>query len=101
MIAPALGAWLSLGVALASTTAVGSRYDTTPVHVTPAAVDAFVAGWGATFGGTHTVKVLTTVTPSPGKTESELVMSPVGTLSVSDFKTPAPIGSAPNGRAGS
>ncbi|MFE6741698.1 glyoxalase [Streptomyces tubercidicus] len=74
----------------ASTTAVGPQYDTTHVYVTPGKVDAFVASWGATFGGTHTAKVLTTVTPTPSKTESELVMSPVGTLSVFDFRTPAP-----------
>ncbi|MFE4334348.1 glyoxalase [Streptomyces sp. NPDC056831] len=74
----------------ASTTAVGPQYDTTHVYVTPGAVDAFVAGWGATFGGTHTAKILTTVTPTPSKTESELVMSPVGNLSVFDFRTPAP-----------
>ncbi|MEW1677862.1 glyoxalase [Streptomyces noursei] len=73
-----------------STTAVGPQYDTTHVYVTPGAVDAFVASWTATFGGTHTDKVLTSVTPTPSKTESELVMSPVGTLSVFDFRTPAP-----------
>ncbi|MFB6877470.1 glyoxalase [Streptomyces sp. NPDC056323] len=78
------------GAAPARTTAVGPQYDTTHVYVTPGAVDAFVTSWGATFGGTHTDKVLTTVTPTPSRTESELVMSPVGTLSVFDFKTPAP-----------
>ncbi|MFI1766175.1 glyoxalase [Streptomyces sp. NPDC020800] len=74
----------------ASTTAVGPQYDTTHVYVTPGKVDAFAASWTATFGGTHTSKVLTTVTPTPSRTESELVMSPVGTLSVFDFRTPAP-----------
>ncbi|MDW6057376.1 hypothetical protein SAZ11_03970 [Streptomyces sp. FXJ1.4098] len=73
-----------------STTAVGPQYDTTHVYVTPGAVDAFVASWEATFGGTHTAKVVTTVTPTPSKTESELVFSPVGTLSVFDFQTPVP-----------
>nr|WP_244211395.1 hypothetical protein [Streptomyces antibioticus] len=76
--------------AAASTTAVGPQYDTTHVYVTPGATDAFVASWEATFGGTHTAKVVTTVTPTPSRTESELVLSPVGTLSVFDFKTPAP-----------
>ncbi|MFD0392108.1 hypothetical protein ACFQ3Z_02390 [Streptomyces nogalater] len=72
------------------TTAVGPQYDTTHVYVTPGDVDAFVASWEATFGGTHTAKVVTTVTPTPSKTESQLVLSPVGTLSVFDFKTPVP-----------
>ncbi|MCS0600047.1 glyoxalase [Streptomyces sp. LP11] len=76
--------------ATAPTTAVGPQYDTTHVYVTPGAVDAFVASWGATFGGTHTAKVVTNVTPTPSETESELVLSPVGTLSVFDFRTPAP-----------
>ncbi|SCF95303.1 hypothetical protein [Streptomyces sp. Ncost-T10-10d] len=74
----------------ASATAIGPQYDTTHVYVTPGAVDAFVAGWGTTFGGTHRATILTTVTPTPSKTESELVMLPVGNLSVFDFGTPAP-----------
>ncbi|MFE4330533.1 glyoxalase [Streptomyces sp. NPDC056831] len=72
------------------TTAVGPQYDTTHVYVTPGTVDAFDASWGATFGGTHTTKAVTTVTPVPSKTESELVFSPVGTLSAFDFRTPVP-----------
>ncbi|MFF5532968.1 glyoxalase [Streptomyces cinerochromogenes] len=76
--------------AVTSTTGVGPQYDTTHVYVTPGDVDAFVTSWEATFGGTHTAKVVTTVTPTPSRTESELVLSPVGTLSVFDFKTPVP-----------
>lgn len=76
--------------ATSSTTAVGSQYDTTHVYVTPGSVDAFVDSWQATFGGTHTAKVVTQVTPTPSETESELVLSPVGTLSVFDFRTPVP-----------
>lgn len=76
--------------AAATTTAVGPQYDTTHVYVTPGATDAFVASWEATFGGSHTAKVVTTVTPTPSTTESELVFSPVGTLSVFDFHTPVP-----------
>ncbi|MGW2955285.1 VOC family protein [Streptomyces eurythermus] len=71
-------------------TAVGPQYDTTHVYVTPGDVDTFVASWEATFGGTHTAKVVTTVTPTPSSTESQLVHSPVGTLSVFDFHTPVP-----------
>ncbi|MFB0614896.1 glyoxalase [Streptomyces sp. AGS-58] len=76
--------------ATSSTTAVGPQYDTTHVYVTPGSVDAFVDSWQATFGGTHTAKVVTQVTPTPSETESELVLSPVGTLSVFDFRTPVP-----------
>ncbi|MET8771763.1 glyoxalase [Streptomyces sp. NPDC004658] len=76
--------------AVTPTTAVGPQYDTTHVYVTPGATDAFVASWEATFGGTHTAKVVTTVTPTPSTTESQLVFSPVGTLSVFDFTTPVP-----------
>ncbi|MBL1093347.1 MULTISPECIES: glyoxalase [Streptomyces] len=74
----------------AATTAVGPQYDTTHVYVTPGAMDAFVTCWEATFGGTHTAKVVTQVTPTPSTTVSELVLSPVGTLSVFDFRTPVP-----------
>ncbi|MGY5122651.1 glyoxalase [Streptomyces sp. 900105755] len=74
----------------ASVTAVGPQYDTTHVYVTPGQEDAFVDSWVATFGGTHTTKVVTDVTPTPSETESELVLSPVGTLSVFDFRAPVP-----------
>ncbi|MFG2881109.1 glyoxalase [Streptomyces sp. NPDC048297] len=71
-------------------TAVGPQYDTTHVYVTPGEVDKFAASWQATFGGTRTAKVVTTVTPTPSRTDSELVFSPVGTLSVFGFRTPIP-----------
>ncbi|MBU3870731.1 glyoxalase [Streptomyces sp. 4503] len=74
----------------APTTAVGPQYDTTHVYVTHGKEDAFVDSWLATFGGTHTTKVVTNVTPTPSEAESELVLSPVGTLSVFDFRTPVP-----------
>ncbi|WP_225102578.1 glyoxalase [Streptomyces sp. CoH27] len=73
-----------------ATTAVGPQYDTTHVYVTPGAMDAFVTCWEATFGGTNTAKVVTQVTPTPSTTASELVLSPVGALSVFDFRTPVP-----------
>ncbi|KJK59114.1 glyoxalase [Saccharothrix sp. ST-888] len=72
------------------TIAVGTQYDTTHVYVTPGAMDAFVTSWEAVFGGHHTQKALVTVTPTPSRTYSELVLSPVGTLSVFDYQTPAP-----------
>ena len=70
--------------------AVGPQYDTTHVYVTPGSVDAFTTSWLATFGGTHTNPVQTDVTPTPSQTISELILSPVGTVSVFDFTTPIP-----------
>jgi hypothetical protein len=70
--------------------AVGTQYDSTHVYVTPGSVNAFVTSWEATFGGTNTEQVVTDVTPTPSQTISELVLSPVGTLSVFDYQTPAP-----------
>ena len=70
--------------------AVGPQYDTTHVYVTPGEASAFVTSWEATFGGTNTTPVLTDVTPTPSETVSELILSPVGTLSVFDFQTPVP-----------
>ncbi|GAA2712065.1 MULTISPECIES: glyoxalase [Streptomyces] len=70
--------------------AAGTQYDTTHVYVAPGSLDAFVSSWEATFGGTHTRKVDVTVTPTPSRTASQLVLSPVGTLSVFDYHTPVP-----------
>ena len=70
--------------------AVGTQYDSTHVYVTPGSVQAFTASWEATFGGSNTQPVVTDVTPTPSRTVSELVLSPVGTLSVFDYQTPAP-----------
>ncbi|MDT0467432.1 glyoxalase [Streptomyces gibsoniae] len=69
---------------------VGPQYDTTHVYVTPGSLRTFVTSWESTFGGTNTAAVLTDVTPTPSRTLSELVLSPVGTLSVFDFQTPIP-----------
>lgn len=70
--------------------AVGPQYDTTHVYVQNGMASAFVTSWKATFGGTNTTPVLTDVTPTPSKTTSELVLSPVGSLSVFDYQTPIP-----------
>jgi predicted enzyme related to lactoylglutathione lyase len=70
--------------------AVGPQYDTTHVYVAPADVDAFVASFLATFGGQSTKQVVATVTPTPSSTTSQLLQSPVGTVSVFGFKTPIP-----------
>src|ERR1700722_12271385 len=66
--------------------AVGPQYDTTHVYVAPADVDRFVA----TFGGQSTKQVVATVTPTPSSTTSQLLQTPVGTVSLFGFKTPIP-----------
>ncbi len=81
-------------VAHAATTtpdlAVGPQYDTTHVYVAPEDFDRFVASVLATFGGTASKQGVFTVTPTPSSTMSQLVLTPVGTLSVFGFKTPVP-----------
>ena len=70
--------------------AVGPQYDTTHVYVAPEDFDRFVASLIATFGGTATKQGVFTVTPTPSSTMSQLVLTPVGTLSVFGFKTAIP-----------
>src|ERR1700747_2598895 len=77
-------------VATTPNVAVGPQYDTTHVYVAPQDFDRFVASLIATFGGTKTKQGVFTVTPTPSKTMSQLVLTPVGTLSVFGFKTPIP-----------
>jgi predicted enzyme related to lactoylglutathione lyase len=69
---------------------VGPQYDTTHVYVQPEDFDKFVNSLLATFGGTKTKQGVFTVTPTPSKTMSQLVLTPVGTVSVFGFKTPVP-----------
>jgi predicted enzyme related to lactoylglutathione lyase len=49
-----------------------------------------VASLLATFGGATTKQGVFTVTPTPSSTMSQLVLTPVGTVSVFGFKTPVP-----------
>jgi hypothetical protein len=70
--------------------AVGPQYDTTHVYVGPEDFDRFVSSLLATFGGTASKQGVFTVTPTPSKAMSQLVLTPVGTLSVFGFKTPIP-----------
>src|SRR5271170_2051030 len=86
-------AFLTLRIAATSATpevAVGRQYDTAHVYVAPADFDRFVASLVTTFGGTTTKQGVFTVTPTPSSTMSQLVLTPVGTLSVFGFKTPIP-----------
>ena len=70
--------------------AVGPQYDTTHVYVAPEEFDRFVTSFLATFGGTASKQGVFTVTPTQSSTMSQLVLTPVGTVSVFGFKTPVP-----------
>src|SRR5277367_5752758 len=70
--------------------AVAPQYNTTHVYLAPADFDRFVASLIATFGGTATKQGVFTVTPTESSTMSQLVLTPVGSVSVFGFKTPIP-----------
>jgi hypothetical protein len=70
--------------------AVGPQYDSTHVYVAPDQLDRFVASFIATFGGRASTASVVTVTPTPSKTTSQVVFSPVGFVSVFGFSTPIP-----------
>ena len=72
--------------------AVAPQYDTTHVYVSNADIDAFVTSFVATFGGKASPRAVFTVTPTPSKTASQYVQTPVGMLSVFAFQTPIPYG---------
>ncbi|WP_375787009.1 glyoxalase [Bradyrhizobium sp. Pha-3] len=69
---------------------VGAQYDTTHVYVAPDDVDKFASSFLATFGGQSTKQVVATVTPTRSSTTSQLLQTPVGTVSLFGFKTPIP-----------
>ncbi len=73
-----------------SEVAVSPQYDTAHIYVAPTEFDHFVASLVASFGGTTSKKGVFTVTPTPSKTMSQLVLTPVGTFSVFGFETPVP-----------
>jgi predicted enzyme related to lactoylglutathione lyase len=77
-------------IATTPNVALGPQYDTTHVYVAPQDFDRFVASLIATFGGTTTKQGVFTVTPTPSSTMSQLVLTPVGSISVFGFKTPIP-----------
>lgn len=70
--------------------AVAPQYDTTHVYVAPEDIDKFAASFVATFGGKSTRQVVATVTPTPSSATSQLLQTPVGTVSLFGFKTPIP-----------
>ncbi len=93
---PAMEAPLAIAQAGSVPTAVGAtpevavapQYSTTHVYVAPADVDRFVAAFLGTFGGQSTKQVTVTVTPTPSTTSSQLLQTPVGTVSLFGFRTP-------------
>jgi predicted enzyme related to lactoylglutathione lyase len=76
--------------ATAASVAVGPQYDTTHVYVSNDDIDAFVNSFIATFGGFASPRAVFTVTPTPSKTASQYIRTPVGMLSVFAFQTPIP-----------
>jgi len=89
-IGAACGSFAALAAMPDSGPGVGAQYDTTHVYVAPQDVDRFVQSFVATFGGRSTKQVVADVTPTPSSTTSQLVQTPVGTLSVFGFRTPVP-----------
>jgi hypothetical protein len=78
------------GGAATPNVAVAPQYSSTHVYVTPGDFDRLVASFLATFGGKTSKRAVATVTPTPSSTLSQIVLTPVGTLSVFGFKTPIP-----------
>jgi hypothetical protein len=70
--------------------AVAPQYGTTHVYVAPEDVNRFASSFLATFGGQSTKQVVATVTPTPSSTTSQLLQTPVGTVSLFGFTTPVP-----------
>jgi hypothetical protein len=70
--------------------AVAPQYATTHVYVPFADFDRFVASFVSTFGGTTSKAAMVTVTPTPSLAKSQLVLTPVGNVSVFGFTTPVP-----------
>jgi hypothetical protein len=90
LVASAATAGAQTSVSTAPGLGVGPQYDTTHVYVAPDDFDRFVASFVATFGGSTSKQGVFTVTPTPSSTMSQLVLTPVGTVSVFGFKTPIP-----------
>ena len=80
----------AFGSALAQSVSVGPQYDTTHVYVAPDDFDRFVKSFASTFDGKTSPQGVFQVTPTPSQTMSQLILTPVGTVSVFGFKTPVP-----------
>jgi predicted enzyme related to lactoylglutathione lyase len=90
LVASAATAGAQTSVSSAPVLGVGPQYDTTHVYVAPDDFDRFVTSFVTTFGGRTSKQGVFTVTPTPSSTMSQLVLTPVGTVSVFGFKTPIP-----------
>ena len=84
------GAASKNAIATTPNVAVGAQYDSAHVYVAPEDFDHFVASVVATFGGATSKQVVTTVTPTPSETISQIISTPVGMFSVFAYKTPVP-----------
>jgi hypothetical protein len=94
-VASALGAAAAAAAAQVSPSAtpdvsVAPQYGTTHVYVPFADFDRFVASFVSTFGGTTSKAGIVTVTPAPSLAKSQIVVTPIGNLSVFGFTTPIP-----------
>lgn len=85
-----LGTLTALNAADSVSFSVGPQYDTTHVYVALEDFDRFVASFTASFGGVTSKKGIFQVTPKSSKTMSQLVPTPIGTISVFGFETPTP-----------
>lgn len=85
-----MAASLSAQAATNPAVAVAAQYDTSHVYVAPSDVDSFVKSFVATFGGKSTPQVVVNVLPVPSSTTSQLVQTPVGSVSLFGFTTPVP-----------
>lgn len=70
--------------------AVAPQYDSTHVYVAPADAGNFVRCFLGAFDGNSTKQIVATVTPTPGATTSQLLQTPVETVSLFGFLTPIP-----------
>ncbi|WP_426134826.1 VOC family protein [Pseudomonas sp. PWP3-1b2] len=84
------GAMLGNACAATPSVAVAAQYDTSHVYVAPADVERFSQSFLATFGGKSTPQVVVNVLPVPSSTTSQLLQTPVGTVSLFGFTTPIP-----------
>lgn len=86
----AFGSFCGAQASPAPAVAVSPQYDTTHVYVAPEDFDRLADSLVATFGGSKSKQGVFQVTPTPSKTMSQLVFTPVGTFSLFGFKTPIP-----------
>ena len=66
----------------------------TAACLAPEQAGRFVASFRATFGGQSIRQVVAAVMPTASSTTSHLLRTPVGTVSLFGFSTPAPVRSA-------